>query len=191
MLPRGKCRIPLVRFLLTLGLCLVLSRAVWAARLLDVHVYDGDQVVLHTYYQDHGTEKTATVWRYLREKPIMVAEEDTSVVADKDDPLRATLKGNLRITISHVDRVLAEATATELSLVRERASDALWYLPEEEVERTAAIAGLPPKPKGLGTTARRALIAAVVIAIVILAVALVWFIKRAGRGQSSADHPPE
>ena len=187
----GPWRMPLVRFLLALGLCLLVSRGAWAARLLQVHVYDGDQVILHTCYQDYGTEKPAIVWRYLEHKPIMVAKEDTSIEADDDNPLRATLKGTLRVTISHTTKVLAEASVTELSLTREIADDELWFLPADEVERTAAIAGLPPKPKGLGTTARRAQIAAVVIAAVMIAVALVWFIKRPRSTDPLADRPHE
>ena len=187
----GPWRMPLVRFLLALGLCLLVSRGAWAARLLQVHVYDGDQVILHTCYQDYGTEKPAIVWRYLEHKPIMVAKEDTSIEADEDNPLRATLKGTLRVTISHTTKVLAEASVTELSLTREIADDELWFLPAHEVERTAAIAGLPPKPKGLGTTARRAQIAAVVIAAVMIAAALVWFIKRPRSTDPLADRPHE
>jgi hypothetical protein len=158
---------------------------------LAVRVYDGDQVILHTYYQDYGTEKPAIVWRYLEQKPIGVAEEDTSIEADEDNPLRATLKGTLRVTIGHTTQVLAEASVTELSLTRESADDQLWFLPENEVERTAALAGLPPKPKGLGTTARRALIAALLIATVMVAVALVWFIKRPRSTDPLADRPHE
>ena len=153
--------------------------AVRAARLLEARVHADDRLVLHTYYEDRGTEDAVTVWRYLQRKPIMAAREDTALQTDPGHPLRATLKGNVRLTIRHGDRALAEVKVSELTLIRAGEHDDQWFLPPEEVERTATAAGLPPRPAGVEWVA---LLAAAVIAGASLGLGLWWFVRRRGRG---------
>jgi hypothetical protein len=98
-------------------------------------------VLLETGYEDGGLADTATVWRYLGRKPIIVGKSSL-VVASAGDPLRADLAGDVTITVAHADRLLARATITGLTLARKDASDPDWFLPEDEVERTARAAGL-------------------------------------------------
>ncbi|MBC8876144.1 MAG: hypothetical protein H8E44_42505 [Planctomycetes bacterium] len=115
-----------------------------AARLLQVHVERDGQLVLHTYYDDGGKADAATVWRYLGRQPIMLEEETMSVEPDTQNPLRATVDGDILIRFSHVDRVLAQTKLTRLNLIRSDAQSSMWFLSEQEVERTATIAGLGP-----------------------------------------------
>jgi hypothetical protein len=121
-----------------------------AARLLHVYIEQDGKVVAHTYYDDGGRADAATVWRYLKNPPIMVEEEATSISADANDPLRGVLAGDVTIRIQHVDRVIAQARLSTLTLHRLDEGTPAWFLPESEVERTAAVAGLGPPKTGRG-----------------------------------------
>ncbi len=116
----------------------------FAARLLQVHVECDGQLVVHTYYDDAGRADGATVWRYLGRQPIMVEEETVTVEPDAEAPLQATLNGDILVKFSHGDRVLAQAELSRLTLIRPDAQSSMWFLPGQEVERTATIAALGP-----------------------------------------------
>ena len=101
------------------------------------------RVVLETSYQDGGLADAAAVWRYLGRKPIIV-EEPTLIVADASDPTHAHLVGDVTISIRHAGRLIARANVPRLTLMRDDPADARWFLPGEQVERTARAAGLGP-----------------------------------------------
>jgi hypothetical protein len=123
---------------------LVLSgKSASAARLIHVTFEHDDRVVLETYYQDGGLADAATVWRYLGRKPIMIGESPLGV-ASTGDPMRADLDGKVTISVLHADRLIARANVSGLTLVRGDPSDTQWFLPGDEVERTARAAGLGP-----------------------------------------------
>jgi len=158
---------------------LICGGPAFAARLLQVRVECDGQLVLHTYYDDAGRADAATVWRYLGRQPIMVEEETSSVEPDAEAPLRATLDGDILVKLSHADRVLAEAELSRLTLIRPDAQSTMWFLPEQEVERTAPIAGLGPPAAlpgvhnfGVGLLGV-ALLLSVFIAVAVVAVSLV------------------
>jgi len=151
-----------------------------AARLLQVHVECDGQLVLHTYYDDGGRADAATVWRYLGRQPIMVEEETATVDPDAESPLQATLEGDILIKFSHVDRVLAQAELSRLALIRLDDQSSMWFLSEQEVERTATIAGLGPPSTipeidffAISILVGFALLAVLFLVIVIVVVSLV------------------
>lgn len=151
-----------------------------AARLLQVHVECDGQLVLHTYYDDGGRADAATVWRYLGRQPIMVEEEAATVEPDAEAPLQATLEGEILIRFSHVDRVLAEAELSRLTLIRLNDQSSMWFLSEQEVERTAIVAGLGPPSAvpeidffAVSAIVGFALLAVLFLVIVIVVVSLV------------------
>jgi hypothetical protein len=123
---------------------LVLSwKSASAARLINVTFERDGRVLLETYYQDGGLADAATVWRYLGRKPIMV-EESPLVVANTADPLRADLGGFVTVSVLHAGRLIARAKVSGLTLSRGDPSKTQWFLPGDEVERTALVARLGP-----------------------------------------------
>jgi hypothetical protein len=135
--------------LLAVWLWLAMGSSAFAARLLSATVQLNGQTVLHTNYQDDdmwgAPPGGATVWRYLGKKPLWV-EKGAQVQADAAEPLQAKLQGTLVIRLQHVDRVIVEAKAAELTLIRADPSGDQWFLPVEEVERLAQANGIPDVP---------------------------------------------
>jgi hypothetical protein len=130
-------------------LWLALGNSAFAARLLSATVQLNGQTVLHSKYQDDdfwgAPPGAATVWRYLGKEPLWV-EKGAEVQADAADPLRAKLQGNVVIRLQHVDRLIAEAKAADLTLIRADPSSDKWFLPAEGVERLAQANGIPAVP---------------------------------------------
>jgi hypothetical protein len=82
-----------------------------------VYIEQDGKLVAHTYYDDNGLANAATVWRYLATPPIMVGEDITEI--EPEGPaLEAKLTGELVIRFQHVDRVIAEARMSTLTLQR-------------------------------------------------------------------------
>jgi hypothetical protein len=119
------------------GVLLAAAATAHAARLLQFTIELDGKVILHTLYQDSGRPDAPAVWGYWGKAPITAVEKDTSVKPDAEDAKTATLKGDLRLRIQHVDRVIAEARVESLRLIRQDAADDRWFLPREEVQRTA------------------------------------------------------
>jgi hypothetical protein len=136
-------------WLLAAGLWLSLQGSAFAARLVTAVVQLDGQTVLRSTYQDDdfwGTPPgAATVWRYLGQEPMWV-EKGGQVTADAAEPAQAKLKGSLVIRLQHVDRLIVEAKAAELTLTRADPSSDKWFLPAEEVERLAQANGIPAVP---------------------------------------------
>lgn len=130
------------------------------------HLQDVLLVLMQIHYQDDGDADAAAVWRYLGETPLWT--ETAEFAADEDNPLTATLDGELQIAIRHVDDRIAEAKLAKLRLVRERDDSDAWFLPAAEVERTAKLAGLTRPPKKA--------ISVVFLAVLVLAAAALLLI---------------
>jgi hypothetical protein len=107
-----------------------------------VYIESDGIVIAHTFYDDGGRADAATVWRYLKDPPIMVDDDATAIQADPDNPLQATLDGDLLIRIQHKTRVIAQARLCTLILRRVDEQTQRWFLPTAEVERTAVAAGV-------------------------------------------------
>jgi hypothetical protein len=117
-----------------------MGTSTFAARLLSATVELNGQMVLRTAYEDDdfwgSPPGAATVWRYLGKERLWV-EKEAQVCAGAAHPLRAKLRGTLIIRLQHVDRLIVEAKAAELTLIRADPSSDKWFLPAEEVERLA------------------------------------------------------
>ncbi len=127
-----------------LGIVLFFAQPASAARLLRVYIELDGNVIAVTLYDDGGRADAARVWRYLKDPPIMVDEDATTVQADPKSPLQATLEGDLVVRIQHKTRIIAKARVSTLILCRESEQTQEWFLPAAEVERTASAAGLGP-----------------------------------------------
>jgi hypothetical protein len=125
----------------------------------------------------------ATVWRYLGKKPLWV-EAGAKIQADADDPLQAKLRGALVIRLQHVDRVIVEAKAAELTLIRADSSGEQWFLATEEVERLAQANGIPdvpsPAPFQRASTWLWLCVAAAVVLVMVLSISA-WLLLRTRR----------
>lgn len=160
--------------LLGVGLFLLGGSSGQAARLLELRVERDGQVVLKGMTEDDSQTDPGVVWTYLKDASLKPVGE---VTADPGDPLRATLTGNIRVAVLHVERTVgggrAEASVRELRLVRPSPESGHWQLAPGEVERTAHIAGIqlpPPRWWFLAVVGG--------VAAVALAVAVVWFAQR-------------
>ena len=135
--------------LLAVGLWLNMGSSTVAARLLHAVAQLNGQTVLRSTYQDDdfwgAPPGAAIVWRYLGKEPLWV-EEGVQIQASVDDPLQAKLQGLLVLRLQHVDRVIVEAKAGELTLIRASPSSIKWFLPAGEVERLAQANGIPAVP---------------------------------------------
>jgi hypothetical protein len=109
-----------------------------AARLNAVKFEHDGKLVLTTYYSDNGHPPAAEVWQGLGASPNMADEEKATVAASPDDSLKARLTGNIVISIKNTG---TRVQVNELKLVRDDATKQEWYLPAEELERTARMAG--------------------------------------------------
>jgi hypothetical protein len=131
---------------LAAGLWLFLPGSAFAARLVTAVVQLDGQTVLSSKYQDNdfwgAPPGPAVVWRYLGKEP-MWAEEPVLVTADAAQRLEAKLKGSLDIRLQHVNHLIVQAKASELTLIRANPSSDKWFLPTEEVERLALANGIP------------------------------------------------
>ena len=165
-------------------LWLAMGSSAFAARLLSAIVQLNGQTVLQSAYQDNdfwgAPPAAATVWRYLGKEPLWVGK-GAQVQADAADPLRAKLWGNLVIRVRHVDRLIVEAKAAELTLIRAAPSSDKWFLPAEEVERLAQANGIPAAPS-LTLLGRAGTWLGLSIAAVVLVVSLsAWLLIRRRR----------
>jgi hypothetical protein len=159
---------------------LLSGNSAYAARLINVRFESGDRVLLETYYQDDGLPGLATIWRYLGRKPIM-AEASELVAATAPDPLRAELTGGVIIRVMHAGRLIAQAKVDGLTLKRENTSNAHWFLPGDEVERTARIAGLGPAPANIVWPWW---ITLALTGIALLSLSLLWLLIRGTRAKA-------
>src|SRR5262249_29715057 len=132
---------------LAVCLWLAIGNSASAARLLTATIELNGQTVLQSTYPDNdywGAPPAAAVWRYFGREPMSV--EKAQIPADAADPLQAKFRGDLVIRILHVDRLIVEATATDLTLIRRSPASDKWFLPAEEVERLAQANGIPDEP---------------------------------------------
>jgi hypothetical protein len=93
----------LLVLILVLGVGLVSSRPVFAARFVPVSVSINGKVVIKSGRWDNGRVGADTLWRYLKDlkfQPI----DGLDVEPDREDPLRATLTGDVAIDVRYGGR---------------------------------------------------------------------------------------
>lgn len=160
------------------GLC---SQA-QGARLIKVEIEHRGKPVLTTYYADDGYPPPEEVWRYLGHAPNMVEDESASVTPAADDPLKAKLEGDVVISVNRRD---SQARFKDLMLVRDDATKQQWYLPADEVQRTARIAGLGPiPPRRPNVFEERSYVRIAIMVALILGLAVVVFLQLRSPKQS-------
>jgi hypothetical protein len=124
---------------------LVMSETAWAARLLYATVELDGRIAFRSAYQDddwNGVAPAARVWTYLGREPLW-SEATNNVGSD--------LRGVVAIRIMHADRLIAQASVTNLTL---KSSKGKWFLPTDEMQRTARVAGLAFNPVLAGDPGR-------------------------------------
>ena len=110
------------------------------ARLLHMEVYRTNQLVLRTMFDAPDREGPMDFWRRAGKEPFASESHLVLVKADEENPLRATLTGQVQIKITHVDKVMTSATLTNLVLVRSTPESLKWHLAPAEVERVKQVA---------------------------------------------------
>jgi len=95
---------------------------------------------------DNGEASAADVWRRLSVTELAPVD-GAEVKPDADDPLRATLRGNIAIDVTYGGK----ATVKELHLVRKSPTAVGWTVDSADVEQLAREIGLPDTPASPGT----------------------------------------
>lgn len=131
-----------INILLAGLLTLCCTESAYAARLLRYTIEVNGQMMFDTIHTDNGLAKPAEVWSYLRTTSFKAAGK----LPGEPGAVQVKLQGTVVIRAMHVDRTLAEAKVTELTLTRPSDTSTEWSLSPEEVVRTAGIAGLDVTP---------------------------------------------
>jgi hypothetical protein len=130
--------------LLAAGLCcLTLVGNVFAYRVILVMiVLDGNKAALYRplYEQEGPIRRPDDIWESLKRLEF----PQRSIAADADNPLRATLKGKIRIVAGYA----GEADVASLILVRDR-KESGWKIDPKEVERTLKIRKVDTRLKAI------------------------------------------
>jgi hypothetical protein len=116
--------------ILALGVALAPSGRCFAARYVPMTLSINGKAVLKAGSGDNGSPGPDVVWRYLKNAKFQPTN-GFSVEPDRDDPLRATLAGNVVVDVSYGGR----ADVSELKLVRATKEEP-WQIAPEEIERT-------------------------------------------------------
>ncbi|HEX3149288.1 MAG TPA: hypothetical protein VHR66_14535 [Gemmataceae bacterium] len=137
-IPRQPLYVPLAASLC----CLFSAQSAQAGRVVQFEVLIDGKVVLEGHRLDSGQGPDA-VWPYL--KTLQFEPQNGFVVPVAiDDPLKATLKGKIRIFA----RYGGDVTVEELALVRDKKDNPKWRLDPKEVERTTRLRKVDPTAKG-------------------------------------------
>ncbi len=108
---------------------IVLPSIARAARAIDTEiVLLGGRVVLTWDKLDSGTADVDTVWRYLKDAQFG-GERGFRIIPDKDNPLRATLEGDIIVRI----RYGGSAKVNRLIMMREKDASA-WRIEPAQIE---------------------------------------------------------
>jgi hypothetical protein len=108
-------------------------------RYIKVDIERDGAVALRTEYGVSDSLNSSSIWNTLQGQSFTAINP---IKPDPEDPLKAVLKGRLRIVVTHVDNELASAKIKELRLVRDSDASDQWKLSPGEVERTSLAAGL-------------------------------------------------
>lgn len=124
------------------GLCwLLAAQTAQAGRVVQFEILIDGKVVLEAHRLDEG-QNPDIAWGYL--KALQFEPQDGfTVPVNTDDPLKATLKGKVRIFA----RYGGDVTVEEFALVRDKKENAKWRLDPKEVERTMKLRKVDPKAK--------------------------------------------
>lgn len=120
----------LLSMILALGVVLASGGQCFAARLVRMSVSIDGKVVMNASWGDSGNAGPDIVWDYLTNAKFQPTN-GFSVEPDRENPLRATLTGNVVLNVSYGGR----ADLSELKLVR-TAENGPWQIPQEEIDRT-------------------------------------------------------
>ena len=120
---------------------LLSAQSAQAGRVVQFEILIDGKVVLEVHRLDEG-QNPEMAWGYLKALQFE-PQNGFGVPANTDDPLKATLKGKIRIFA----RYGGDVTVEELMLVRDNKEDAKWRLDPKEVERTMKLRKVDPKAK--------------------------------------------
>jgi hypothetical protein len=110
----------------------------YGQRLLEARIERDGQVVLRTHFGVPDNWDQRTAWRQL-ESQLFEVEDPTVLGADVVG--RATLKGRIRITLTHAGSAWAAVEVDEIQLSQQDAESNIWRFVPGECERTARALG--------------------------------------------------
>lgn len=121
----------IVTFLLPLAWISTVGQTARAERIVDAHIRLLDRhVVLRASEADDGRADSDAVWQYLKEIRFRDSR-DIAILPDADDPLRATLRGEIRVAIRYGGSIRVSL----LTLVREKKTANEWAILPEQVDK--------------------------------------------------------
>ncbi|HEV8002054.1 MAG TPA: hypothetical protein VGP63_19355 [Planctomycetaceae bacterium] len=115
---------------LALGVVVAAGTQAFAARYVPISISINGKIVMKSGTGDNGSPGPDVVWRYLKNAKLE-SVKGFSLEPDRDDPLRATLSGNVVLDVAYAGR----ADVAQLKLVR-AAEDGPWQVAPAEIERT-------------------------------------------------------
>lgn len=166
-----------------LFLAVAIGRPAEAARYLEFTVEVDGQTVLIGPTGDNGRQTPTEVWRRWSEVHLE-AQSAAAFPPPLSNPDSCTLQGDIVLRVRHSSRILGEARVEQLSLVKSRPEIVGWSLPESEVVRTAAAAGLPPASSRSAQSVIRRLVQVAATGVLIGLLLAVVAIARRSRRQT-------
>ena len=126
------------------ALMCVLPFPAFANRIISAKISVDGKTVLIASDADNGDAPMAAVWRRFSTMEFKLAEGQPPVTPDDDDPLHATLKGNVEISLNDGGSHVAKVGVLHLFRSDEKSG---WSVFPADVEITAKLAGyetIPP-----------------------------------------------
>jgi hypothetical protein len=120
---------------------LMAAQSAHAGRVVQFEILIDGKVVLEAIRLDEG-QNPDIAWGYLNTLQFE-PQNGFTVPANTDDPLKARLKGKVRIFC----RYGGDVSVDELVLVRDKKENTKWKLDTKEVERTMKLRKVDPKAK--------------------------------------------
>ncbi len=102
-------------------------------RLLNMEVYQDNQLVLKTTFDVPDSEPPSEFWEYASEEPFSVDSTLPELPTGSTAALECTLTGLIEIKILHGDQLMTSAKFESVRLVR-KSPDGGWHLPAEAAQ---------------------------------------------------------
>ena len=102
-------------------------------RLLNMEVYQDNQLVLKTTFDVPDSDPPSEFWQYASEEPFSVDSSLPDLPTDPKAALESTLSGRIEIRLLHGDQLMTSARFESVRLVR-NSRNGKWHLPAEAAQ---------------------------------------------------------
>jgi hypothetical protein len=119
-------------------LAIALASCMSGQRYINVSIDRDGTRILEAGYGVSDALDARAIWNTLQEAHF---ESSAAIEPDAADPLKAALRGKIRIVIRHVQNQIASTQVDELRLIRASNTSEQWLLAPGEANRTARAPG--------------------------------------------------